>query len=83
MTTPPIDAVLDSQFLGRAPRPGLPRRFLGPWVKHIGDQWCPPFEVQTLIADSLLFRRQFDAIGLLGTVAINQTCKIIRVDRVC
>jgi hypothetical protein len=19
----------------------LPRRFLGPWVKHIGDQWCP------------------------------------------
>jgi hypothetical protein len=60
----------------------LPRRFLGPWVKHIGDQWCPPFEVQTLIADSLFFRRQFDTIGLLGTVAIHQTCKIICVDRI-
>jgi hypothetical protein len=39
-------------------------------------------EVQTLIADSLLFRRQFDGFGLFGTVAINQTCKIIRVDRI-
>ena len=40
------------------------------------------FEVQTLIADSFLFRRQFDALGPFGTIAIHQTCKIIRVDRI-
>ena len=40
------------------------------------------FEVQTLIADSFLFRRQFDSIGLFRTIAIHQTCKIIRVDRI-
>ena len=39
-------------------------------------------ELQTLIADSFLFRRQSYAVGLFGTVAINQTCKIIRVDRI-
>ena len=35
-----------------------------------------------LIPDSFLFRREFDAIGLFGSIAINQTCKIIRVDRI-
>ena len=40
------------------------------------------FEVQTLIADSFIFRRQFDALGPFGTIAIHQTCKIIRVDRI-
>jgi hypothetical protein len=39
-------------------------------------------EVQTLIADSFFFRSQLDGFGLFGAVAINQTCKIIRVDRI-
>ena len=39
-------------------------------------------EVQTLIADSFFFRSQLDGFGRFGAVAINQTCKIIRVDRI-
>ena len=53
------------------------RAFLVLLVCHINSS-----KVQTLIADSFLFRRQFDAIGLFGTIAINQACKIIRVDRI-
>jgi hypothetical protein len=39
-------------------------------------------EVKTLIADSFFLRSQLDGFGLFGAVAINQTCKIIRVDRI-
>jgi hypothetical protein len=49
-------------------------------VAHFSD-WRP-LEVQTLIADSFFFRSQLDGFGLFGAVAIDQTCKINRVDRI-
>ena len=56
---------------------GNVRAFLALLVCH-GNSLCS----KTLIADSFFFRSQSDAIGLFGTIAIHQTCKIIRADRI-
>ena len=68
MATLRFDTVQNYQFSKSAgPDDDLLHRFLVPALVN-------------LIPDSFLFRREFDAIGLFGSIATNQTCKIIRVD---
>ena len=68
MATPPIDTVQNHQFSKSAgPDDDLLHRFLVPALVY-------------LIPDSFLFRREFDVGGFFRTIAINEICKIIRVD---